>query len=288
MKKLLLFNPKAGGRARAEGAERVCRLFAKEGWAVFPAPTRGPMTAGLVVREHEAEIDGVVVWGGDGTVNEALPALVGSHMFLAILPGGTANTLARELGAPRGTEAAVRRLAGGEARPVNVGMADSRPFLAMAGIGFDAWAAEHVSARLKRLLGRGAFFFAAVRGMREYAFQSAVFRSGGREWEAPFGVVSNSRFYGGGMVLSPGSDIRSPHLSLCLFQGRGVRAYLGYVAGVLTGSHARRGDVVCLEAAEVRVEGPPGIPYQVDGEPAGLLPVTIRSVPGKLSVLFPA
>jgi diacylglycerol kinase (ATP) len=287
-KKLLLYNPSAGRRPDLSEITAICRLFSSHGWSVIPQPTRGPQTAAGVVREYAPEIDGVVVLGGDGTVNEVLPALAGSRLFLAVLPGGTANVIARELGTPLRLEKAVAGIVRGEIRPVTVGKAGSRLFLAMAGIGFDACIVESLPGGLKRNLGKSAFALNALNVWRRYDFPAAQFQSGGEAWEAPFAVVSNGRRYAGGFLMAPEASLEEPELDLLLFQSRVKRRYLGYFYHLLRQDHTRTPGVVSRKIRHLEIGGSAAIPFQVDGEPAGHLPVVIQSLPQALLLLFPA
>ena len=287
-KKLLLYNPSAGRRPDLPGISRVCRLFSDHGWSVIPQPTRGPQTGAEVVREYAPEVDGVIVLGGDGTVNEVLPALAGSRLFLAVLPGGTANVVARELGTPLHLEKAVAGIVRGEIRPVTVGKAGSRLFLAMAGIGFDARIVESLPGGLKRNLGKSAFALTALKEWRRYGFPPAQFQSAGEVWEAPFAVVSNGRRYGGGFLMAPEACLEEPELDLLLFLSREKFRYLGYFYHLLRRDHTRAPGVVSRKVRHLEIGGSAAIPYQVDGEPAGHLPVVIQSLPRALLLLFPA
>jgi YegS/Rv2252/BmrU family lipid kinase len=285
--RLLVYNPGAGSRIRLDRLTEICRLFGERGWPVIPHPTRGPRTAANVVREFSADIDGVVVLGGDGTLNEVLPAVVDTPLFVAIMPGGTANVLAHELQLPLRLNRAVDSLTGGHVRAVNVGRANDRYFLAMAGAGFDARIVEAMSARLKGRLGRLAFVLEAVRQLRRYDFAPIRFQSDEGEWDAPFGVVSNTRCYGGGYVMAPDAALDEPLLDLCLFRSRGVRAYLRYLYHLACRSHTRLPDVVYRKVRRVALTSSIPAPFQLDGEAAGNLPVAVECVPNALRLVFP-
>ncbi len=286
--RLLIYNPAAGNSIRLNQLSAICRLFDDRGWAVIPHPTRGPRTAADVVREYSADIDGVIVLGGDGTLNEVLPAVVGTPLFVALMPGGTANALAHELQLPLRLDRAVDCLTGGCLRTVNVGRANDRPFLAMAGAGFDARIVESVSSRLKGRLGRLAYVLETVRQLRRYDFAPIRFSTDAGEWDAPFGVVSNSRCYGGGYIMAPDASLDEPTLDLCLFCSRGFRSYLRYFYRLGRGTHTALPDVIYRKVRRVRLTAAGSAPLQLDGEAAGSLPASIDCLPGALRLVFPA
>mgnify|MGYP000237244527 CR=1 FL=1 len=286
--RLLIYNPNAGNRIRMSQLSAICRLFADRGWPVIPHPTRGPRMAADVVREYSADIDGVIVLGGDGTLNEVLPAVVGTPLFVAIMPGGTANVLAHELQLPLRLNRAVDGLTGGHIRAVNVGRANDRHFLAMAGAGFDARIVEAMPAHLKSRLGRLAFVLEAMRQLRRYDFTAIRFCTDDDRWEAPLGIVSNTRCYGGGYILAPEASLDEPMLDLCLFRSRGLAAYLRYLYHLTRRTHTRLPDVVYRKVRRVTVSAPAPVPFQLDGEAAGHLPLEIECLPGALRLVFPA
>jgi YegS/Rv2252/BmrU family lipid kinase len=286
-KKLLIYNPAAGRRVSSENIERLCRQFAREGWSVEPRPTPGPNSARSIIEEHRDSIDGVIILGGDGTINEALPALVNSGLFLAVMPGGTANVLAREIRMPGRLPDAVTTLVQGSAIPVTIGEAGDRYFVAFLGIGFDAHVSAEVSLALKRRIGRGAYVWEAMNQIFRYDFPEARFRINGDEFRASFGVIANSRLYGGNLVMAPRASLSSPELDLCLFQKGTPLHYLRYLVRVLLRNHLKVKGVQYMKVNEVRIESDQSIRYQVDGEPAGFLPVTVRSLPGALKLILP-
>ncbi len=235
--RLLIYNPNAGNRIRMSQLSAICRLFADRGWPVIPHPTRGPRMAADVVREYSADIDGVIVLGGDGTLNEVLPAVVGTPLFVAIMPGGTANVLAHELQLPLRLNRAVDGLTGGHIRAVNVGRANDRHFLAMAGAGFDARIVEAMPAHLKSRLGRLAFVLEAMRQLRRYDFTAIRFCTDDDRWEAPLARVQHPllrrRLYPGARSLAGRADAGPGHL----FRSRRLAAYLRYLYHLTRRTH---------------------------------------------------
>ncbi len=285
--RLLIYNPAAGARIKPGRIEIIRNQFARQGWTIVPRPTTGPGTAAAIIAEHHPDIDGVIVAGGDGTINECLPALVGTSLFLAILPAGTANVLAHEIGVPRRMPRAVTALCRGRVQPVTVGVANGRHFLAFLGTGFDAQVAASVSPGLKRHWGKLAFVWEALRQLIRYRFPTARFVTPDVTLDAAFGIVSNTRLYGGGLKLTPRADMTTPELDLCVFDGHSAAAFVMHLLQVLTGTHTRRRSIHYEKITRLTIEGAGDIPYQVDGEPAGCLPVTVHSLPGALRLMYP-
>ncbi|MBP7865561.1 MAG: diacylglycerol kinase family lipid kinase [Acidobacteria bacterium] len=285
---LLLHNPASGSAPRQRRLRTVVEGLRSGGWAVDAVPTSGPGSAAGIVAARADRIDGVICLGGDGTVHEMLPSLVRTPLFLGILPAGTANVTAGELGLRAGTADAARRLVRGEVRPVTVGEAGGRFFLAMAGVGFDARVVSAVSPRLKRRFGRGAFALAAIRTVLSYDFPEVRFIFDTGECSGTFGVVSNLSRYGGRWLMAPSAALDDPRLDLCVFQGKGLAAYARYFARVRKGRHLGEKDVIHRKITHLRLEGPASVLVELDGEPAGSLPVEIRALPRALNLRFPA
>lgn len=285
--KLLIYNPLAGARIQLPELAKICRKFGRLGWGVIPHPTYGPDTAAQIVREFYGLVDGVVVLGGDGTVNEVLPALVETELFLAVLPGGTANVLANELALPKKIDRAIACLVGGEVRRVTVGQAGERPFIAMSGIGFDGQVVAGLSSTLKRRLGKAAFVWESVRQLGKKPLPRLRFSDGREEWIGSFGVVSNCRLYGGRFVMAPQASLEDPRLDLCLFQSPRKGRFMSYFLRLARQSHLDCPDVVYRKLEHVEISSETDVPYQLDGEIGGRLPLTIRSRPGALRLLFP-
>src|SRR5207248_8260920 len=132
----LIHNPAAGPRSRAADLAIVRSLLCAHGWALRMEATTGPATATALAREAvERGDDVVIVAGGDGTINEVIQALAGTTVALGVLPAGTVNVWAREIGLPARPVAAAKALADGAYRSVDLGRAGDRCLLLRAGSG---------------------------------------------------------------------------------------------------------------------------------------------------------
>lgn len=314
----LLSNPSAGasrGRALATGLRTAVGTLAKAGWTVTWHETRDPAHARRLAAEAVAGgIEVVVVAGGDGTVNGILDVLVGTRTALAVLPTGTANVLAAQLGLlalPSALQrpdlpAAAERLAEGVVRVVDTGIARSRGhgqrhFLLWAGVGLDAAVThelEHEGRELKRALGPVAFGAIGLKlGARGGA--TAVVDCDGqrRRGRLVLGVVCNIPLYAGAIHLAPGACMDDGSMDAALFfgdtmlaalqgfLGEDVRTAVQHLGTVLTGRRDEETHTLPVRRAWI-VASPP-LPVHVDGEPFGQTPVRLSVQRASLRLVVP-
>jgi diacylglycerol kinase (ATP) len=137
--------------------------------------------------DHGAEL--VFVWGGDGMVQRCVDVLAGSEATMAIVPAGTANLFASNLGIPKKIDAAVDTGMNGGRRKLDVGSMNGEMFAVMAGVGFDALVIHAADRELKRRLGRAAYVLAAAKNLRAEPFNAKVFVDGKEWYEGPASCV---------------------------------------------------------------------------------------------------
>ena len=290
---LVIYNPTAGRRS-ARRLRRVLDHLALLGASVVLRRTAAPGDAEEFARAAEGgEFDAVVAAGGDGTINEVVNGLARSALPLAIVPLGTANVLAHEIGLPRHPERLAIIAAGAPARPVwtgeiAAGALAARRFVMMAGIGFDAAVVAGLDAGLKRRLGKLAFIIEiAVQLARHRACRYRVSCAG--EDHAPAALVlANGRFYGGRFVLAPAARLDDDSLQLVLFMRDGRLAVLRYMLAMALGQVHRLSDVRILPVSSLTVTGPVAAPVHADGEIVATLPVTIAIATRPLWLIRPA
>jgi diacylglycerol kinase (ATP) len=270
-------------------------LLAKRGMAVEVIPTRGCGTATEIAREAvKCGADLILVAGGDGTINEVVNGMVHSEVPLGILPGGTANVLATELGIGKTMEQAAESLAGCAARRVALGLISTgsvdtpRYFLLMAGAGLDAGIIYDLNLGLKEKLGKAAYWIGGFRklGQSLPGFTAEV---EGRVFRAGFALVGRVRNYGGDLEIAPTISLLEDDFEVVLFEGENSFLYLKYMLGAVTGRLQGMRGVTILRARKVAFSAPtdPRIHVQVDGEYAGELPATVEIVPRALTLLMP-
>jgi diacylglycerol kinase (ATP) len=256
------------------------------------ALTERPGHAGELAREAvRAGTEMVVAAGGDGTINEIIQELAGHSTALGVLPLGTVNVWAREMQIPLNLPDAARILLYGGRRRVDLGRANDRYFLMMAGVGFDAEVARRVERSILKRIGLKLLDYVStvgVVGMTLKPVRVRVRRDGkGREQSALMLIVGNTRLYGGALTFTRHAIADDGMLDLVIVSGGGLLYRLGVLRNAFL-HRPRRGPNVRYERArDIRVEADAPLPVQVDGELIGTLPMTFSVAPRALTVIVP-
>jgi YegS/Rv2252/BmrU family lipid kinase len=292
----VIFNPAAkGNKARRFHAE-LDRIAPQAELKL----TAGPGDARRLAAEAVAEgFDTVVAAGGDGTLNEVLNGLGDApegfaRARLGVIPLGTMNVFARELGIPLRARAAWQVVQqGGERRvdlpwmELEVGGSGTRCYFAqMAGAGLDARAIELVDWGWKKKVGPLAYVMAGLRAMREGS-PRVVVEGGGERLEGELVLIGNGRLYGGSFVLFPEASVQDGQLEVCVFPRITWGALLSAMPRLMMGGQVPAGVVRRMRAATLRLTSEERRPAEVDGELAGVLPASVGLLPATLRALAP-
>jgi diacylglycerol kinase family enzyme len=219
----------------------------------------------------------VIVAAGDGTVNAVINGLNPAAATLAILPLGTSNVLARELGIHTWEEG-VERIIAGKTRPLSVAVLESagisRRFVLMAGFGFDGAVVRDVSLGWKRILKQGAYALSAFKNSLQWDPGSIQLRSGDRSITCHSVIVCNASRYGGDFILAPESPVFSPGLTALCIQKNSRRAYLRLACDLFSGRIAKNPALLRISADEFEILGIK--PVQIDGDFVGYSPARLK------------
>jgi YegS/Rv2252/BmrU family lipid kinase len=288
----------------------VAEILRKAGMELEVSPTSGPEAASQLAKEAaRQDRDVVLVCGGDGTLNEVINGLAGSQVPLGLLPGGTANMLAREVGLPLDPVRAATELARWSPRRIPLGKAtwcsekasiDGAPaekeqairyFMTVAGIGFDAHVVYKLSTEMKLSWGVAGYIMEALRQAFRYPFQGFSCRTDdGPDRIATFATAQRAGNYGGWLRLTPDARFFDDRFNLCFFKSHHRARYFLYAALVLARQHFHLGDVELVEArklcCDAQVAGET-VRFELDGELVGTLPATFEIVPDALTLLVP-
>jgi len=286
-KVLLIQNPASGVGWGRPISRRV--LVSLKNWIPLTSRflTKGPGDATSLAKEAEKNgYDLVMVSGGDGTVNEVINGMIGTTSTLAILPSGTGNSLAREVGLPINPISALKVLRGGSVHDIFLGQANGRYFGLMVGIGFDAEAVHRVSFKFKRVFGRLSYVLSGIRSLFGYSFPYFKVNIDGQAFEATTAIICKSRYYASHFQLAPKASLQDPSFQVCLFTGRGFWRYVNFCLSVMENRHTRLKDVVMMMAKEVSVEPVQGLKAQMDGDPLPQVPTSIKIAKEQIKMLF--
>ena len=280
---LVILNP----AARSEKARRAWEQI-----ALLPGCKILPTTAvGDAQRLAEQAVkDGcklIVAAGGDGTVNDVVNGIAGSEVTLGVLPVGTMNVFAAELGIPNDLQAAWKIIQKGETRRVDLPQANGKYFVQLAGVGLDAQVVEATSWAFKKSFGPLSYLISAAQ-IAARKPPKLIVKSEGHTVEGSFVLVGNGRYYGGPLAFFRDARIDDGKLDVLIFKNLGYLDLARYLGTILMGRHTDLSDVEYFQTAELTVTSSEQVPIEVDGEVIGRLPVKFEMSPHALQVLVAA
>jgi YegS/Rv2252/BmrU family lipid kinase len=293
----MIYNPAAGGmRWRRSLPAKVAAALTAAGHGVTVVTTEGPGSAGRIAKQRiKAGSDLIVALGGDGTLNELVPGLVHSSVPVAVIPAGTANVLARELGVGTNALRAVAQLADWVPQRIPLGLlqcaepAEPRYFVLMAGVGFDAHIVYQLSLPLKARLGQLAYWVSSFKQLLRNLDELDV-EVNGESMRCTFALASRVRNYAGYLQVARRVSLTKPEFELVLFEGTSAfRHYLKYLAAIAVQRASNVKGIYFVRTKSVVFSAPSDsrIYVQVDGEYAGSLPASVEIVPDALTLLVP-
>lgn len=286
----IIFNPAAhsdraaGFLAALQALPGPKRLWITEGPGDATAQTQRALASGC---------RGVVAAGGDGTVNEVVRALRSSGKPLGILPLGTVNVLAMELGLPlHSLEQCWDLILRGQTRPWDLGLAKTSnreiPFVQLAGAGLDAAVVMATTTASKKIFGPLSYVLSLASLSTGELPKVTACLDNGEELAGELVLVGNGRFYGGPMAFFPHAKPDDGLLDVAVFERGTPWDLIRYFQGVLFGQHTDLPDVAYRQTHKVCLQASSEAALEIDGEPGGALPVEISVEPAALKVISPS
>ena len=295
----IIYNPAAGQR-RGAFFTRVLAALEARGWRAELRTTGAPgdaqAMAAAAAREGVARI---AVAGGDGTIHEAVNGLASQPQGgarregarrgpqLGIIPLGTANVLAQEIGLKLRPDAVADCLTGQKELTSRLGSVGGEVFLLMAGAGFDAQVVAEVSLPLKRRFGKGAYVWETLRQAFSYRFPELELELDGKPERARSLILTRAAHYGGAFLLSREAGLEKDGLQAFLFDSGGPLSVLRYSLSLALGRLESTRGVRRIPVERVRILGPAGLPLQADGDDVGVTPVEMGLSSQSLRLLVP-
>lgn len=288
---LIIANPIAG-RRRPHLLWRVVDVLVQNGVRVEVTQTQRAGDATAWARA--AALSGthvIVAAGGDGTIAEVANGIAGTGAKLGVIPQGTANVFAHEVGLPASARELAAMLAFGRSRHIWPGHfvngVRSGLFMQMLGVGFDAHVVHHLSPRLKRFTGRWAYVGQTVRELPRYRYRPIRLSIDGQQTEAASVVISKGRFYGGQFLLAPAADPGKPGFAVVLFEHTGPAAALAYGAALPLNRLPRSRGIRTMHAERIEFLEGAQVPAQADGDAAGCAPYLVTDSPDRIELVLP-
>jgi len=287
---IISVNPKAGSGRRRASVRQLVELLAERTIQARVLNDLGQVAEQAEQLCREGRLRAVVGAGGDGTMHRLLNDLA-ADVPLAMLPLGTENLLAKYHGQRRGARPLAKMLIDGDTKKFDAGRANGRLFLLMASAGFDA----EVARRLDECRGANISHFSYMGpifgAIRRYDYPPmrvcCETPAGEKEIEARFCFVFNLPEYGLGLPFAPEADATDGLLELCTFSRGSVFSCLRYLLSVAMGRHRKREDCTYVQASRARIETDGEVPFQLDGDPGGRLPLELDVVPRRATLIVP-
>lgn len=287
-----IVNPKSG----ASSSKLTCRRFEKY-LVERKFDVRVNLTCSL---EHACELATdaavdyhcamVVVVGGDGTVREVAHGLEGSNKPLLIIPLGTENLLANELGYDEKLQTIIKAFEAGYIKPLDLGSANGRCFTSIAGFGFDGEVVERVSGRRSGHIDHFNYFWPIWRTFWEYKFQPMKVEVDGEEIFDGRGLVfvGNISRYALGLQILRKADYGDGLLDVCIYKCTSQIRLVKQSLLTIVKHHADFKDVIYQQGKSIRISSDIGdIRTEIDGDPGPSLPVQIEVIPRAVNCIVP-
>jgi YegS/Rv2252/BmrU family lipid kinase len=301
MKGQLIYNPMAGRFPSLPLVERAVKILESNGWEIDITRTEGgDQITKLAKKAATSGLDAIFVAGGDGSVHQAVAGLLGSETALAVLPAGTANVWAQELGLPSlswtnwgALETSVKKILSGSVRTMDVGVCQGIPFLLWAGVGFDAFIVHHLEprSRWQKQIATPHYAANAAWYARTWSGMDLNIWADGEKVSGIYlvALVTNIHLYAGGLAeISPKARVDDGSMDLWLFAGDTLLETLQHIFDLASGKHLSSEKTNYIPCKKVIIESKTDIYLQLDGEPiAPSKKVTIDIRTQALRVLVP-
>ncbi|MBC8126850.1 MAG: diacylglycerol kinase family lipid kinase [Gloeobacteraceae cyanobacterium ES-bin-144] len=282
----IIFNPKA----RSQKGGRVLRFMMNHANRFALYATNHAGEARELAARFAAHGEPIVIAaGGDGTLNEVVSGLAGSKTVLGVLPAGTMNVFAREMGIPFDSlEKALAVIDRGFVREVDLFEANGSPFVQLAGVGFDAMVIEETSWESKKMLGPLAYLLAAVKVLGEKPPKMEIICADGRREEGVAVLTGNGSLYGGQFKFFRNADNSDSKLDVLIYKEAGYKLVLDSLRGLAFGGIDLLESTSCFQTEAFTVRADREVPVEVDGEWIGrFTEVHFKETANRLRVIAP-
>jgi diacylglycerol kinase (ATP) len=284
---LIIHNPHAGMGRKRLLANVISRLESAGAKVVVQTAASAAATSKLAEKaSRTGAYDAIAAAGGDGTIRDVAMGLRGSTVPLGIVPVGTGNVMAHEIGLERRSRAIAHYLLHGEAAPLSPAAANGQPFFLMAGVGFDARAVAALDPAVKKRWGKLAYFWPVARALLR-PLPRLDAQIDGENISASWVVITKAHRYGGSFVLSPKSSVLDGKLHAAYSHAQSRLGLARDLMAIARGDAAGAPHLTIIQCNRALIGADTPEAVEVDGEVFGQTPLEIVSDPQSLMILLP-
>lgn len=285
---LLIINPcsRMGGETDIkEGVE----LLERAGYTIIQTESTSAEHTGQLIDQYHAQVQLVILGGGDGTISSAAAALYRHHLTFAILPLGTANDLARSLGMPNDVSAAFQNILENKRHRVNLGVVNGHYFFNAANIGLGVQVTRELTPEVKKTWGVFSYLKAVLSAFKHHRkFRATIIVDGQKHRVSSIQLaVGNGRYYGGGNVIDENSTIDDGLLQLYSLPPLKLWELLTLAPLLRSGKHSLATKTFCAAGKHIEVHVTRVRSIHADGEPVSSTPAIFEVIPRALEVIRP-
>ena len=297
MKSRLIYNPWSGQRDLTNDIRAVRKYLESRGWSVDLHVENDPQRITELSKEAaDARYDVVIASGGDGTISRVVNGLARTETALGVLPAGTGNAWAQEMGIPvskvftrHALLEAADVLLQSEIRQVDLGTTGDSYFLMWAGVGLDAKVTGEVNWELRRHIGNLATWIIGFQVAADYPGTPADITVDGKVFHKQFilTVIGNAQSYAGAVRMAPLARMDDGLLDVCVLKGKGFSDTLKHLVNIFSQTHMESSEVEYYQGERIRIEAEEPLPVHLDGDLMGYTPMEFSIAPKSLRVILP-
>lgn len=233
--------------------------------------------------------DRIVSVGGDGTVYEILNGMVGKNAVLGVIPAGTGNDFSRSIGIERDVYKALDTIIFGDIKNIDCGLANGRYFINVAGLGIDTEILREVQNVKPYLSGKWAYLAGVFKTLFKFKYKQVKLILDKKVYnkEILLMAFANGRYYGGGMKISPDSDLEDGYIDICIIHKISKWRILGLFPTIFYGKHINVREVTLHKAKHIVLKSHDPLEINLDGDLVGTTPLSLEVVPKAIKILVP-
>ena len=294
MKKVkIIYNPSSGTQTIKKRLDSICNILLDNGYILGKFVTKKKYDAmNETIKTCKEDWDIIIGSGGDGTVNEIATGIIKGcrKVPVAILASGTVNDFANFLSLPKDINEFCQMIMNEKTVDADIGKANDRYFVNVAGCGLFTNIAHNVSSQLKTVLGRLAYYLEGIKDIPKHMFNSFTVNINSSEFsikneEIFLFLISNSSYAAGFKKLSPKADITDGYLDVLIIKKSEIQEIISILVSALKSEHIKHTKVEYFRTKKISIHCSQDLDLDIDGEYGGKLPVAFEVIPKSFRIL---